>query len=124
MTEVKLYEGMFVEVYRNLHNKCWSVRYNGKVIWRTANLNIKNARFIVQPAGNARVRREGRKNVHAFIRGNLTWDPYPENMIWEGRRVTYDPYQHESFVWAFDNCKVSTAQIVMLDINRGVYAIP
>ena len=58
-----------VEVYYNLHKKCLSVRKRGLVIDHVSSILLKNAEFVVQPAGRKRVVKEKRKNVHAYIRG-------------------------------------------------------
>ena len=114
-----LEHGDRVEVYRNLHNNTFSVRLLGvadkwdtkrwrdvgKVIkhfenWMT--LYLQNVTFAVQPAGQAKVRREGKKNVHAFVRGtvikahdNKFGETFKERCnLW----VTYNPYQNDSFV--------------------------
>ena len=59
------------DIYWNLHKLCWSIRYRGKVIAYAREVTLADARWVVQPAGQARVRREKRKNVHAFARGRL-----------------------------------------------------
>ena len=92
---------MRVEVYWNLHKKCWSVRHKGKVIKHTLSVCLENVQWVVQPAGNARVRREGRKNVHAFARGTLIdpntyWDVPDDTTLKVG--VRYNPYLNTSFV--------------------------
>ena len=61
-----------VEVYFNLHKKCWSIRQAGVPVVHSDFVEIKEPQFVVQQGGNARVRREKRKNVHAFVRGYLT----------------------------------------------------
>ena len=61
-----------VEVYRNLHTGLWSVRQGGVVKLHTDYIILRNVQFAVQPAGRARVIKEERKNVHAFVRGYLT----------------------------------------------------
>ena len=62
---------MKVDVYRNLHKKCWSIRsvVTGRVVAHKSDATVANAKFIVQPAGRAKVLREKKKNVHAFVRG-------------------------------------------------------
>ena len=59
---------MKVEVYWNLRKKYWSVRHKGKVIKHTRCIRLRDVQWVVQPAGKERVRRENRKNVHAFAR--------------------------------------------------------
>jgi hypothetical protein len=94
---------MRVEVYRNLHKQCWSVRAlegerKGRVIAHTHDLILEECRYAVQPAGRDKVRRSGRKNVHAFIRGTLPEQPM--TMRPGAQRVTYNPYKHDGFVLA------------------------
>jgi len=65
-----------VFVYYNLHKHCWSVKalngdMKGRVILHTDEVWLKDVEFRVQPAGRARVLREGKKNVHAGVVGTL-----------------------------------------------------
>lgn len=81
---------MRVDVYWNLHKKCWSVKHKGKVVKHLKSLVVNNAKLVVQPAGREKVLREKRKNVHAFVRGDLS----SEEAIALGsiERVRYNPY--------------------------------
>lgn len=97
---------MKVEVYWNLHRKCWSVRKGGRVIAHVNCIALDNVKWVVRPAGNAKVRREGKKNVHAFARGEVLdsttydyeWTPDARNGAhWVN--ATYNPYVDDSFVW-------------------------
>lgn len=92
--------GERVEIYWNLNRNCYSVRSGGRVIGYTDKFTLTDATFSSQKAGRNRVRRTGRKNVHAFIRG--TWSDFtlPASLT----RVTYNPYTDESFVIA-DNAR-------------------
>ena len=109
---------MKVEVYRNLHKNCWSVRNpsTGKVIYHADYIGIKNAKLVVRPGGRAKVLREGRKNVHAFVRG--------EEMILQVKiqpvtnQISYNPYKNESFILTDTNTPVYGANYVYLD-NTG-----
>jgi hypothetical protein len=64
-----------VRVYRNLRHACWSVqaRVDGrwKVVAHPSWLVLSGVSLVVSQAGRARVRREARKNVHAFLIGQL-----------------------------------------------------
>ncbi len=91
---------MKVEVYWNLNKKCFSVRHKGKVIGHRHHLRLHDVTWVVQPAGNARVRRTRRKNVHAFARGTLinnqiSW--YRLNQS-DFKRIIYNPYEYTTFV--------------------------
>ncbi|AGK85838.1 hypothetical protein SEA_LAKES_79 [Mycobacterium phage Lakes] len=67
-----------VFVYKNLHfthreGKPWySVQalegdFKGRVIHRSGHVLLAHAKGVVRPAGRERVRREGKKNVHAGL---------------------------------------------------------
>ena len=94
--------GLRVQVYRNLRNGLWSVVAlegpdKGRVIAHKSDFIIEECSYSVQPSGNAKVRRTGRKNVHAFIRGRVP----SETMVMHERnqrRVTYNPDIHKGFV--------------------------
>lgn len=91
--------GMRVEVYWNLHQHCFSVRSlegdtKGRVIAHLPSFRLADATFTVQPAGRAKVLREKRKNVHAFVRGK--WQQSVPNII--RLAVQYNPYRFDTFV--------------------------
>jgi len=101
----KLYDGDRVEIYRNLNNGTHSIRRNGKVVKHLQHhqsIFLRDVKFAVQPAGQAKVRRTGNKNVHAFVRGtvimpssmNCTTDEFKKKMP---TCVTYNPYHMEHF---------------------------
>ena len=98
-----------IEVYRNLHKKCFSVRHKGKVVGYlqdSEQLSLTNVKFVVQPAGRAKVLRENKKNVHAFVRGEYTC--FKNNLIEEMyfgpfhdldfSSVSYNPYKSDKFI--------------------------
>ena len=58
---------------------------------------LKNVEFKVSRAGRERVLVEGRKNVHAYIIGDLIEDAGTEGYT-EGCQITYNPYKYTSFV--------------------------
>ena len=98
-------KGVYVHVYRNFHRNCWSVRYRGRVIFLADNIKLEDCSFRIQPAGQARVRRGGVKNVHAYIKGRLThnmadtkWNEY----VGGHRGVTYNPYQDNWFMQVYE----------------------
>jgi len=93
---------MRVEVYKNLHNGLMSVRHKGRVITHESTVLIKDPEFVVQPAGRERVVREGRKNVHAFVRGDLVGFSLANTQMTgfdddELRKVSYNPYKAAHF---------------------------
>ena len=121
---------MRCEVYRNLHTGTFSVRKlnagyrQGLVIGHPTRVVIDNATFAVQPAGRDKVRREGRKNVHAFVRGTLM-EPWAggEHLHQNGwmQPASYNPYENDTFVDKLTGHPVLEAPRVLLDIELGVW---
>ncbi len=112
---------MKVSVYYNLHKKCLSVRSNeretyGKVIRHCELIMLKNVKFIVSKSGRARVLKEKRKNVHAFVRGEIT-DYVPGNLT--SINVTYNPYKYSTFIERFTETPIYEADYVIIK-NRDV----
>jgi len=98
-----------IEVYRNLHRDCFSVRHKGIVIdylHDYEQLALTNVKFVVQPAGRAKVLSERRKNVHAFVRGEYVgYENTLDNNLYFGEfwgldfyEVAYNPYKSDKFV--------------------------
>jgi len=106
-----------VRTYWNLHLGQWSIvdTQTGLVVARQPELYLEGAdieptydkkgktiepKFRVRQGGRMRVIKEGKKNVHAFAEG---WYPSvwisPKYYHDEGRRVTYNPYKNETFVY-------------------------
>jgi|TARA_R110002094_G_scaffold1130_2_gene5679 hypothetical protein len=114
-----------IEVYRNLHKKCFSVRHKGKVVGYlqdSEQLSLTNVKFVVQPAGRAKVLRENKKNVHAFVRGEYTG--FINNLIEEVNfgpfhdldfsSVSYNPYKSDKFIVESDGKPIAWYQDVLI----------
>lgn len=85
-------------IYWNLHKKCFSVKYRGKVIKHFHNAIVAVPEFRVSAAGRERVRRERKKTVHAYIvSSDIVFLPAPTFTV---PKITakYNPYKNESFV--------------------------
>ena len=113
------------EVYWNLHKHLFSLRQKGRVIAHMGYLGLTDATFHVQPAGRARVLREGRKNVHAYAKG--VYDHSLVLGIWDkkltlGREITYNPYKFESFVYKDDLTPVLHSDRIVLK-NRRIWEV-
>jgi hypothetical protein len=94
--------GLRVMVYYNLHKKTFSVQHKGRVILYSDYIKLGNVEFRVRESGRKKVRKEMKKNVHAFVIGDLIdYCEYPcENIPPEtnDKIITYDPYKYDSFV--------------------------
>jgi len=116
---------MRVEVYRNLHTGKMSVREaGGRVLTHEDQVFLANPRFVVQPAGRERVRREGRKNVHAFVRGELRGFSIGQNLGFDNwtqwKEATYNPYRYDSFVDKATEQPLDCARYAVVT-TKGVY---
>ena len=119
---------MEVEVYRNLHKNVWSVRdkRTGRVIDHQERVVIRNARFVVQPAGRAKVLREQRKNVHAFARGLLVPEQgYYSDFLVDAEEyadadsLMYNPYKMDTFKTVGTGKPVHESEKAYLDKRAG-----
>jgi hypothetical protein len=105
---------MYVEAYWNLHKGVFSYRPPGGKVEHSPTLVLSEAKFAVQPAGRDKVRATGRKNVHAFVRGNLRSPIIPTQKILDNlTRVYYDPYKQDFWQTA-DGRRVEKARFAYL----------
>lgn len=117
------------EAYFNLHKQCLSIRPMGGKVSHANAVVFQDAQFVVSKAGRERVLREKRKNVHAFVRGTPTsvyatgvrvelLKEYCESN--ELRRITYNPYKYETFVYADTEEPVHFVPFAYV-IGRSIY---
>jgi hypothetical protein len=120
-----------VETYYNLHKHCLSYREAGGKVQHAEAIVLDGVQFAVQPAGRDKVRREKRKVVHAFVRGvpvrvyGPEFDKKDFTSVEDSgmRRITYNPYKYDSFVYADTEEPVFEADRVFI-IGRNVYVVP
>jgi thiamine kinase-like enzyme len=112
-----------VEVYRNLHKHCWSIRdkRTKKVIRHLQEVTLEGAIFVVREAGRKRVLKEKRKNVHAWVTGTLVSNRAVRAR--KGREITYNPYLYNSFVLSKSKAKVKSSPLVKLTKDGRVFIL-
>jgi hypothetical protein len=91
---------------------------------------LNNVKFAVQPAGRAKVLTDKRKNVHAFVRGDMMWvaglndklgDYTGYNMNRQQYpRIRYNPYESDSFVLVDTGLPIKSATQVVI-IDKSIY---
>ena len=111
---------MRVEVYFNLHKHLFSVRSarSGRVILHTDKVHLRNPEFVVRQGGRQRVLREGKKNVHAFVRGDCPFYRLnPRNATLD--TITYNPYKYETFVYEDNGKPCLQSDYAELTIVKG-----
>lgn len=101
-------------IYWNLHKNLYSVRYKGRVIFHAEEIHLKNCSFVVNKAGREKVLREKRKNVHAFVRGEICWI---RDCI--GPEISYNPYKSETFVIKNSDTPIFKSDFVSCTISNG-----
>lgn len=105
-----------VNVYWNLHRHCWSVRQGGRVVGHAQYIALENVTWRVQASGRERVRREGKKNVHAYASGKVT-----NHTVFDQSElaVRYNPYDLETFMAGDTPLFTSqSATFLVVDGNR------
>lgn len=118
---------MQVRCHRNLNRDCWSIvnPKTGRVIQHTKQVLMNNCRFIVRPGGNRRARAQKRRNVHAYVAGEIaTRETWKAGKMW---RVRYNPFEVETFVLVkpYQNSKkpIQASYQVMLDDQGQAWAM-
>lgn len=106
-----------VRVYFNLHRKMFSIQRMTDKGWRiwlhASKVTIANPQFKVSEAGRQRVLREKRKNVHAFIVGDMVLEG--ADTIQPSIAVTYNPYLMDSFQVRDTGKPVHSAKYAVLE---------
>lgn len=112
---------MIVDCYLNIRNKLFSIRHKGKVVERSSFVILSRAKFVVSEAGRKRVLMTKHKNVHAFVRGELSSASdikYPKNSGYfeQGafKEAYYNPYITEFFIDRKTREPLHEAEYVML----------
>jgi hypothetical protein len=83
-------------------------------------VHIRNPEFVVRKAGRERVLREGKKNVHAFVRGEITYfDDFDPDYL-DYSLVSYNPYKFDTFVDVCDVTPVRTAKRAILQLQPSM----
>ncbi len=86
-------------LYRNLHTGTFSIKYKGKVIKHPSQCLMHNVIFKVSVKGQARVRKELRKNVHATVVGtHFTEDIQSGIDLTKYQEIYYNPYKTDTFI--------------------------
>jgi hypothetical protein len=118
-------KGAEIYIYRNLTRGGFSLRYKGRVIDHSDAIWVTRPMFAVSQAGNARVRRERKKYVHAYIKGENSFVQWPYRCgIPSGDwvKVVYNPYTMNEFRVEATGKRVWMAAAAVL-LPRGVYVL-
>ena len=108
---------MKVAVYFNLNKNIFSVQSRekesyGRVIDHVESVVLKAPKFVVRQAGRKKVIEEKKKNVHAFVVGEISPNGIDTEQLEE--IITYNPYKYENFVKEDTRQPVSSAEYSIL----------
>ena len=112
-----------VNVYFNLHKRLFSVTQGGIVKFHSDAITIMDARFLVGKAGQAKVRKTGRKNVHAKVSGYVAdygRALYIPRLIDNWRKAYYNPYETDTFIDYSDRIPLNKADVVRLEMANAI----
>lgn len=120
--------GEKVMVYYNLHKSTFSIQKNGIVVGHADYVKLYDVEFRVREGGKEKVRSEKRKNVHAFVIGELQdFCVFPCDDIPEPDSsdvVTYNPYKYDSFVIKDTEEPIYNAsEVDMVNLKNKIYLI-
>jgi hypothetical protein len=109
------------KVYRNLHQDCWSLQQDSLVKAHAKTLKLFNCKFLVNERLRQKTIKEGRKNVHAFIKGYLSelFDSILDTV--KGTAITYNPEKNEFFYEKESEASIHSADAVVLE-ERKVFS--
>ena len=108
--------GQKVFVYRNLHQKCFSVKdlETGLVIAHVDFVSLTDCQLKVSESGRQRVLMEKQKNVHAGVVG--TWVKPSRRKLTTS--VFYNPYKYKTFTRIKEQTPILTAKKVNISLKE------
>lgn len=109
--------GKWVAVYYNIRKRCLSVLDPSTrlVMGHVDSVYLRGARFKVSEAGRERVRREKRKNVHAYVYGFIRGKHENISLL----PLRYNPYENVGFTDPDGNVRL-TAYYAEINKEKGV----
>lgn len=114
-----------VRVFKNPRRGCYSIMQNGKIKASAKQIRLRDAEFTVRESGRQRMLRENRRNVHAWVVGELVDFLHPDAVsnldCLIGRNATYNPHRYASFVDRETETPLNRAALVQFDEHGVTY---
>jgi len=110
--------------HRNLNRHVWSLTRRGIVVAHVPAVVMEDCELRVRPGGRERVLRQQRKNVHAFIVGEVVDGKGGATAFFEkdAMACTYNPYRTGCFYLKDQpELGVTHAERVLLDANGKMW---
>lgn len=110
----ELKPGQIVKVYKNLNRDCFSIMdKKSRLVYGWASfVMLKNVKFVVSKAGQARVRKQQTRNVHAFVEGEFV--AAHAAFIPDAEKIYYHPYKTDFFINYETKKKIESAPFAYL----------
>lgn len=122
----KLETGQLVKVYYNLHKHVFSIKDHktGLVLAHGNHIQIKKPKFQVMEKGRQRVLEENRKNVHAYVVGELAGIGELDNdNLSQYDRIFYDPKVVSQFMVADTTIEANSKNYELAQLSdKRMYA--
>lgn len=118
-----------LKVYRNVTRQQWSLLRDGRLAEHAHRLVLSDCTLVVSPAGRDRVRRERRKNVHAYVLAATARTRLPVGTRDKLVQLYYNPYRVDEFVRAAPFFADGTAEpvyhakVVVCDHDGTLYGV-
>lgn len=112
-------------IYRNLHTpnaEGFSVRHKGKVVDKFTVAHARDVTLKVNPGGNALVRKQKQKYVHAFVVVDDYMSCDVRTPTLPHMEITYNPYVDNSFIWKDNGEQVFHVDLLILKKGK-IYGI-
>lgn len=118
-------------VYCNLQKRCSSIAElkgtatKGRVIGHQQKVVVRDVDFVIKRSEQQRARQTGQRNVHAYARGTVDPATDADSIINhpKARRISYNVWKADTFVWRDTGEPVESAPVVAID-GKYAYAIP
>lgn len=122
----EVFAGDKVSVHRNLHEDSLTIKVDNLVHGYADVVVLYDVSFHVGKKGNAKVREEGRKHVHAHVKGLIVraYDIDDVDATYEKlesfgyTRVYYNPYKVNTFVTYHDMQPIHEADQAIIVMDR------
>lgn len=107
-----------VRVYWNSTRKMWSIKKGNNPVEHATVLVLRDCKFLVNEAGRQRVIRNKKKDVHAYVEGEIISKEGLSHLP-SYDEIRYNPFKNETFVDSSGN-RVDEHSLVFMTIRYNV----
>jgi hypothetical protein len=104
-------------IYKNLNKKCFSIKFDGKVIKHVNSFVAYNCHFKVNSKGRQKAINEGVRNVHAFLVAENVEEIESRPHIDLPLKISYNPWKFDYFYVKNENNRPIHHSSMVLGLN-------